>query len=124
MGIAPEEASPAGGAKPAARPRRPRVTISAKPAATGAAAASKPAEERRIPAVGTKAAVFAGRARHTSGGLVASDLMRNARGKIVSKKAHAAGQKALARLVDAGYTTKPGQFCLFKRRKSPRLQSK
>ena len=47
---------------------------------------------------GSKLQVWRGTAQHTSGGLYASDLMQNARGKIVSKKQHAAGMKAAANL--------------------------
>ena len=45
-------------------------------------------------AVGSKSMVFHGNAVHTSGGLKRDDLMRNKRGRIVSKKKHALGQAA------------------------------
>ena len=47
-----------------------------------------------VKAVGSKLDVFRGTARHTSGGLTKADLMKNKRGKIVSKKMHALGLKA------------------------------
>lgn len=68
-------------------------------------------------AVGTKAEVFHGTARHTSGGLYKKDLMKTKKGRIVSKKKHAAGQKAIARLRKLGYTAKKGKFQLFKKKR-------
>jgi len=53
--------------------------------------------------VGSKEEVFHGVADHTAGGLSRRDLVKNKRGKIVSKKQQAAGRRALARLRDAGY---------------------
>lgn len=44
--------------------------------------------------VGTKREVWNGTAHHTASKLVKDDLMKNKRGKIVSKKQHAAGQRA------------------------------
>ena len=48
--------------------------------------------------IGTKAQVFHGTAEKTSGGLRKSDLMKNKRGRIVSKKKHALGLKAFSKL--------------------------
>lgn len=48
---------------------------------------------KSIPAVGTRAVVFHGNARHTTGGLTKADLMRNKHGHIVSRKASAAAKK-------------------------------
>ena len=67
----------------------------------------------KIPAVGTKAQVFHGTAKHTSGGLTKKDLMQTKKGRIVSRKKHAAGKKALARLRKAGFKAKKGTFKLF-----------
>lgn len=47
--------------------------------------------------VGTKLQVFRGNAAHTSGGLKKDDLMKNKRGKIVSKKRHELGKIAFAK---------------------------
>ncbi len=66
-------------------------------------------------AVGTKAQVWHGTADHTSGGLRKSDLMKTKKGRIVSRKKHASGLKALARLRKAGYKAKKGTFKLFRR---------
>jgi hypothetical protein len=68
-----------------------------------------------IPAVGSKAQVWHGSAKHTSGGLKKSDLMKTKKGRIVSKKKHALGRKSLKNLVKAGYKAKKGTFKLFKR---------
>jgi hypothetical protein len=66
--------------------------------------------------VGTKAQVWHGTAKHTSGGLKKKDLMRH-KGKIVSRRKHAAGLKAIKRLRKLGYTAKKGTFKLFKKQK-------
>jgi hypothetical protein len=65
-------------------------------------------------AVGSHAAVWHGSARHTSGGLTKKDLMKNKHGRIVSKKKHALGKKALKHLVKAGFKAKKGTFKLFR----------
>lgn len=63
---------------------------------------------------GTKAQVWHGTAKHTSGGLYKKDLMKH-KGRIVSKKKHAAGKKAIQRLRKMGYVAKKGTFKLFKK---------
>jgi hypothetical protein len=70
---------------------------------------------KKIPAVGTKAQVWHGSAKHTSGGLTRSHLMKTKKGRIVSKKKHALGKKSLKNLKKAGYVAKKGTFKLFKR---------
>ena len=69
----------------------------------------------KMPAVGTKAQVYHGTAKHTSGGLTKKDLMKTKKGRIVSKKKHAAGQKAIKKLKKLGYVAKKGTFKLFKK---------
>jgi hypothetical protein len=64
---------------------------------------------------GTKAQVFHGTAKHTSGGLTKKDLMKTRKGRIVSKKKHAAGKKAIKQLKKLGYVAKKGTFKLFKK---------
>lgn len=64
--------------------------------------------------VGTKAQVWHGTAKHTSGGLTKKDLMRH-KGKIVSRRKHAAGLKAIKKLRKMGYVAKKGTFKLFKK---------
>jgi hypothetical protein len=70
---------------------------------------------RKIPAVGTKAQVYHGTAKHTSGGLTKKDLIKTKKGRIVSRKKHAAGKKALKNLLKAGYKAKKGTFKLFRK---------
>lgn len=65
-------------------------------------------------AVGSKAEVFHGTAKHTSGGLYKKDLMKR-KGRIMSKKKHAAGKKAIKHLQKLGYKAKKGTFKLFKK---------
>ena len=69
----------------------------------------------KMPAVGTKAQVFHGTAKHTSGGLKKKDLMKTRKGRIVSRTKHALGKKSLKNLIKAGYKAKKGTFKLFKR---------
>jgi hypothetical protein len=69
-----------------------------------------------VPAVGSKVQVWNGTAKHTAGGLVKKDLMRH-KNRIVSKKKHAAGKKAIKHLVKLGYKAKKGTFRLFKKGK-------
>jgi hypothetical protein len=71
--------------------------------------------QSRAATVGTKAQVFHGTAKHTSGGLTRSDLMKTKKGRIVSKRKHAAGRVALRRLKAAGYSAKKGTFKLFRK---------
>ena len=69
----------------------------------------------KMPAVGSKAQVFHGTAKHTSGGLTKKDLVQNKHGRIVSRRKMALGKKALKHLVKAGYKAKKGTFKLFKK---------
>ena len=68
-----------------------------------------------IPAVGSKAQVFHGTAKHTSGGLQKKDLVHNKHGRIVSRRKQAAGRKALKYLTAKGYKAKKGTFTLFRK---------
>ncbi len=65
--------------------------------------------------VGSKAQVFHGSAKHTSGGLTRKDLMKTKAGRIVSRKKHTAGLKAIKKLKKMGYVAKKGTFKLFKK---------
>jgi len=70
--------------------------------------------------VGSKAQVFHGTAERTVGGLRKADLMQTNAGRIVSKKQHEAGLKAINRLKAQGYVAKKGEFKLFtKKSKKP-----
>lgn len=53
-----------------------------------------------VKAVGSRAEVWHGNAKHTSGGLTKKDLMKNKYGRIVSKKKHALGKKAYQKNCD------------------------
>jgi DVNP family len=64
----------------------------------------------KIKAVGSKAEVFHGSAKHTSGGLHKKDLVKNKAGRIVSRKKMAAGKKAIQRLFKLGYKPTKGTF--------------
>jgi hypothetical protein len=67
------------------------------------------AQTKKIKAVGSRREVMSGSAKHTSGGLKKKDLMMH-KGRIVSRKAHAAGKKAIKRLFSLGYKPKKGKF--------------
>ena len=68
--------------------------------------------------VGSKAQVFHGTAEKTAGGLKKDDLMQNKHGRIVSRKKHEAGKKALKHLREKGYVAKKGEFKLFSKKAS------
>ena len=59
--------------------------------------------------IGSRAEVWHGTAKHTSGGLTKTHLMKNKSGRIVSRKKHASAKRD-NRLVKAGYKTKKGHF--------------
>ena len=67
----------------------------------------------KTPAVGTKAQVWHGKAKHTSGGLTRKDLMKTKKGRIVSRKKHLSAKRD-NRLVKAGYKTKKGHLALLR----------
>jgi len=68
--------------------------------------------EHKIKTVGSKAEVLHNSALKTSGGLKKSDLMKH-KGRIISRKKHAAGKKAILHLRKLGYIAKKGTFKLF-----------
>ena len=59
--------------------------------------------------IGSRAQVWHGTAKKTSGGLTKSDLMKNKSGRIVSRAKHHTAKKEM-RLVKHGYGTKKGKF--------------
>lgn len=69
----------------------------------------------KIKAVGSKAEVYHGSAKHTSGNLYKKDLFLTHKGRIVSRKKHAAGKKAIKRLFALGYKPKKGKFTLMRK---------
>lgn len=70
---------------------------------------------------GSRAEVFHGTAKKTTGGLTKSDLMKNKHGEIVSKKKHFTAKKE-KRLEKAGFYTQKGKFGFV--RKSAKKTSK
>ena len=76
---------------------------------------------KTIKTIGSRAEVWHGTAKKTSGGLTKKDLKKNKYGKIVSKKMSNRAKKE-KRLEKAGYKTKKGKFKLFKKKKGRRKQ--
>ena len=72
---------------------------------------------------GSRAEVFHGNAKKTTGGLTKKDLMKNKHGEIVSKKLSLRAKKE-KRLEKAGYFTKKGQFGAFKKDKTSKKKPK
>jgi len=68
----------------------------------------------KIKATGSKAEVYHGTAKHTPGGLKKKDLMKH-KGRIISRKKHEAGKKAIKHLRALGYIAKKGTFKLFRK---------
>ena len=73
--------------------------------------------------VGSRAEVWHGTAKKTSGGLLKKDLKKNKRGRIVSKKMSNRAKKE-KRLEKAGYKTKKGVFKKFKAKKRGGMNGK
>ena len=73
--------------------------------------------------VGTRAQVFHGTAKHTSGGLEKHDLMQNKSGRIVSRRKHNSAKREM-RLVKHGFGTKKGKFGFVKMGNSSRKSRK
>ena len=63
----------------------------------------------KMPLVGSRAQVWHGTCKRTSGGLHKHDLMMNKNGRIVSKKKHNSAKRD-RRLERAGYKTAKGKF--------------
>jgi hypothetical protein len=64
--------------------------------------------------IGSRAQVWHGTAKKTSGGLTKSHLLMNKHGRIVSRKKHTSAKKE-KRLVKAGFLTKKGHFGFVKK---------
>jgi hypothetical protein len=64
--------------------------------------------------IGTRAQVWHGTAKKTSGGLAKTQLMMNKHGRIVSRKKHSRAKRE-NRLVKAGFLTKKGHFGYIKK---------
>ena len=68
----------------------------------------------KVKRIGSKAEVFHSSARQTSGGLKKKDLMKH-KGRIISRKKHLAGKKAIKHLRALGYIAKKGTFKLMRK---------
>jgi len=77
----------------------------------------------KIKATGSKAEVFHGTAKHTSGGLHKKDLMKH-KGRIVSRRKHEAGKKAIKRLFALGYKPHKGTFKAMKKSDSTKRHTR
>lgn len=73
---------------------------------------------------GSKAQVWHGTAKHTSGGLTKSNLMKNKHGRIISKRKHNLGKKSIKNLKKLGYVAKKGHFKLFHKHTAKRGRSR
>lgn len=65
---------------------------------------------------GSKAQVWHGTAKKTTGGLTKNNLMKNKHGRIVSRRKHTVGKKSIKHLRKMGYVAKKGKFTLFRKR--------
>lgn len=63
--------------------------------------------------IGSRREVWNGTAEKTSGGLHKHQLMKK-KGRIISKRKHALGKRNYHFLKEKGYTTRKGQFGVFK----------
>ena len=72
---------------------------------------------------GSRAEVFHGNAKKTTGGLTKSDLLQNKHGEIVSRKKSITAKKE-KRLEKAGYFTKKGVFGFVKKEVKKARKSK
>lgn len=71
-------------------------------------------DQKKVPAVGSRASVFHGNAKHTSGGLYKTDLKKNPAGRIVSAKMSEKAKKD-NRLEKAGWFVEKGKFGSFQK---------
>lgn len=65
--------------------------------------------------IGTRAQVWHGNAKKTSGGLTKKHLMMNKHGRIVSRRKHSIGKKTIKHLERLGFKAKKGHFKLFRK---------
>jgi len=70
---------------------------------------------RKVVATGSKAQVWHGSAKHTSGGLTRKDLMKTKKGRIVSRRKHMIGLRRIKTLHKQGFKPKKGTFKLFRK---------
>jgi hypothetical protein len=79
---------------------------------------------KTMKAVGSKAQVWHGTAKHTSGGLTKGDLMKTKKGRIVSRRKHNIGKRAIKHLHELGFKPKKGTFKLFHGKASAHRKSR
>ena len=83
--------------------------------------------KKKTKTVGSRAEVWHGNAKKTSGGLTKKDLLKNKHGRIVSKKKHNTAKKE-KRLEKHGFFAKKGKFGVVKKgtkkRKTKRNKTK
>ncbi len=72
---------------------------------------------------GSRAEVFHGNAKKTTGGLTKKDLMKNKHGEIVSRKKHMTAKKE-KRLEKFGYFAQKGKFGFVKKTPKAKTRSK
>ena len=72
---------------------------------------------------GSRAEVFHGNAKKTTGGLTKKDLMKNKHGEIVSRKKHMTAKKE-KRLEKFGYFAQKGKFGFVKKTPKSKTRSK
>jgi hypothetical protein len=72
---------------------------------------------------GSRAEVFHGNAKKTSGGLTKKDLIKNKHGEIVSRKKHLTAKKE-KRLEKFGYFAKKGKFGFVKKESKSKSKSR
>jgi hypothetical protein len=65
--------------------------------------------------IGSRAQVWHGVCESTSSGLKKKDLMKTKRGRIISRKKHISGKKAIKHLRALGYIAKKGTFKLMRK---------
>lgn len=70
--------------------------------------------EKKMKTVGSYAEIWHNHALHSSGGLKKKDLMKH-KGRIISRKKHAAGKKSIKHLFKLGYKPKKGTFKLMRK---------
>ena len=78
---------------------------------------------KTVKTIGSRAEVFHGNAKKTSGGLMKKDLMKNKHGEIVSKKKHLTAKKE-KRLEKHGYFAVKGKFGYVKKTAKKKVSQK
>ena len=78
---------------------------------------------KTVKTIGSRAEVFHGNAKKTSGGLMKKDLIKNKHGEIVSKKKHLTAKKE-KRLEKHGYFAVKGKFGYVKKTAKKKVNQK